>query len=503
MLANAARHAQALANAAHHASLKANHAHQTHATQSGTLSGSYVIDTQGRLLTLGAYLAEGASGDAGGKAVPSSTARAAAADPAGLGLTVVDASAIGQGAGTGSLGQAVIHPDVAGPTVGITTGVSTGIQGGKEGTFIITSSTSANVTVMVSIQFTGPNASTDLVTPSSGSYIFPNGNVGGVVSGPVTLVSPGSGQPATATLLVVPSNNVSTSSQDDAAVASLSTYGSYCCCGGSTPPTFSPGSASLTLWNTGSVSISLNGSSNATTSGGAPGAPATFDVKYTGNPSHAVNVKIDGTGRTAIPGTDYTYTVTGGSASLSQTNGTVTIPAGTTDVYIQVTPQSPTVTTNKTIELAVIGGNACIINYGTVGYWAVAPLTAKLMINHPNVNVEISSVGMHSNDQTPIPNMVQGMSWSGQISLIGVNTDNYSLVNYTWSFPQNAAIKDYGYFATINPNDANGDTDGPYDIFQGSPTNNSTNQVKYETFNSDDLQRNFLQVGDHWMDKFY
>jgi len=207
------------------------------------------------------------------------------------------------------LAGTVIHTaSVTNPTIWISTGVNPAIQGGNLGTFVITSSEPTSIPVHVVVTFTGPNKLGDGLYTSYSSLL--GSNVNGIVTGDVTLTSDDGVHGATATLYVDPSTNISTSPLDDGATAEISASSSgscCCCCGGGVTPTFFPNSASLTIQNTGSVGITVNGSSSATTTGGNPGTPATFDVHYTGNPSHAITVQLDASGSTAIPNTDYTY----------------------------------------------------------------------------------------------------------------------------------------------------------------------------------------------------
>ena len=297
------------------------------------------------------------------------------------------AAVSGKSSGVSNASGAVRAAVASAPTIAIVTAVNPAIQAGSLGTFVVTSSDSTSVAVQVTVQFTGPNASTDgLAVTGNLNPDAVGTNVSGTITGMVTLVSPGSGQAATITLYAVPSGTVSTSTQDDAASATISAASSGCCyCGGGGTPTpiFSPNTASLTIQNTGIVSISVNNSSSATTVGGNTGAPATFDIHYNGNPSCGVTVKLNDAGSTAVPNTDYSYTVTGGSASLSPGNNTVTLPAGTPDALITVTPLAPTIDATKVIQFAVIGGGCSVGAYGVVGYFATPPASAVLTIVKP------------------------------------------------------------------------------------------------------------------------
>ena len=176
--------------------------------------------------------------------------------------------------------------------------------------------------------------------------------------------------------------------------------------GGSPPPPYtvssSANSASLSITHS-DLSITVNGASVATTSGGDPGAPATFDIHRVGNTSRAITATLNTTGTNADPNAstpDYSYAVTGGSATLSLTGGSVSFPVGSSDVDIIVTPQLPTLSAVKTIKLAVpSGSNGQCVPIAGAGYGVNAALAgAVLTMTEP----QLQTVGWVAQPASPL-----------------------------------------------------------------------------------------------------
>lgn len=303
----------------------------------------------------------------------------------------IDPNAKESGDGAGS--NIVIHTaDAAIPTVSLTLVQSPSVMYGQDGILTITRSvvTTSQLEVNINAIASGPSV------PGSGGFVAsivgtstPASPMGvtttGTTSGKVTILP----NQASVTIYVYAWGDSGLGLGDDTVSISLPNPPTGCCCGTGTPPytVSSPNSASLTLIHS-DISIKVNGSASATTSGGSPGTPATFVVHRSGNTSQPLTIPLDGAGSIANPnaGTpDYTYTTTGGSASLTSSGGSVSFPAGSSDVSIVITPQSPTVPVDKSINLAVHSGSngQCVPSAGA-GYGIVpSASSAVLTIAHP------------------------------------------------------------------------------------------------------------------------
>ena len=313
-----------------------------------------------------------------------------------------------------STGILVHAADASTPVISIATGTNPAIQGGNKGILVVSSSTTASLTVTVSITLTGPNAAYDAVIASYDRYATGFGQSStGTMTGTVTLASADGVHPAFADLWVIPSLVAGTATGDDTVTASVVLPPpSGCCC---VPPPYtvgSPNSAAVTIVNSVvGVSVATDGSLGPNqTSGGAPGVPATFHVTRYGDWSRSIAVQISGAGSTAVPGTDFTYTVTGGMLTLdSGDNGTLTIPGGTQDVAITVTPIDPTVTASKAIDLAAGPGyNSCYYYYNGPGFIQLGAASAALTIVPPQPATltydGVSVIGGHGTANLTIPN---------------------------------------------------------------------------------------------------
>jgi len=120
----------------------------------------------------------------------------------------------------------------------------------------------------------------------------------------------------------------------------------------------------------------------------------------------------------------------------------------------------------------------------------------------PDLNLNISGYGVHPGDVNPPPIVLQGSPWSGMPRLQGNSAAQYSIIDYTWTFPD-GALKGYG---TYKPN-ISGDVFNPvaWLTFAGDPTTAQNTPVSAQGFTPDDLNHNMTPgVNDpDWVDKFY
>lgn len=120
--------------------------------------------------------------------------------------------------------------------------------------------------------------------------------------------------------------------------------------------------------------------------------------------------------------------------------------------------------------------------------------------------------GKHPENPNPAPLVVQGTRWSGGVMLYAnTDTSQYSLLNYTWTFPF-GAVKGYGRFSQREERPGAADP-VKYWRFDGDPTESSaiseeTNpEVKFtdddKSYQSSLAANPNAENGDHVLDSFY
>ena len=92
--------------------------------------------------------------------------------------------------------------------------------------------------------------------------------------------------------------------------------------------------------------------------------------------------------------------------------------------------------------------------------------------------------GHHPGDNGPIPDVPMGSQFSGTPLLVGVGANDYSLQNYTWTFPT-GALKGYGVFAS----DLDDGQGGTYTKFDSGPTSSRAQNPYYYNFTANDLNK--------------
>ena len=120
----------------------------------------------------------------------------------------------------------------------------------------------------------------------------------------------------------------------------------------------------------------------------------------------------------------------------------------------------------------------------------------------PDLNLNISGYGRHPGTSGPPPIVLQGSPWSGMPRLQGGSAAEYSIVDYTWTFPD-GALKGYG---TYKPNiSSDVFSHVAWLTFAGDPTTAQKTPVSAQGFTPDDLNHNMAPgVNDpDWVDKFY